>query len=36
VALPTYTALLQLEAALEDHGAASSEWSASAPRLVVT
>jgi CobQ-like glutamine amidotransferase family enzyme/UDP-N-acetylmuramyl tripeptide synthase len=34
VALPTYTALLQLEAALEDHGAASSEWAASAPRVV--
>ena len=30
VALPTYTALLQLEAALEDHGAASREWAASA------
>ena len=36
VALPTYTALLQLEAALADHGAASSEWAASAPRLVAT
>jgi lipid II isoglutaminyl synthase (glutamine-hydrolysing) len=36
VALPTYTALLQLEAALEDHGAASQEWAASAPRLVAT
>ena len=36
VALPTYTALLQLEAALEEHGAASREWTASAPRLVVT
>jgi UDP-N-acetylmuramyl tripeptide synthase len=34
VALPTYTALLQLEAALADHGAASSEWAVSAPRLV--
>ncbi len=36
VALPTYTALLQLEAALEDRGAASSEWAASPPRLVAT
>jgi UDP-N-acetylmuramyl tripeptide synthase len=36
VALPTYTALLQLEGALEDHGVASSEWAASAPRLVAS